>query len=67
MKLNYLCNGVAKMQQIVFASTNRGKYEEFKKSFAELPIEFLFAGDFDSKKKKLTWKKPAQATKRTQS
>ena len=39
------------MRQIVFASTNRGKYEEFKKSFAGLPIEFLFAGDFDSQKK----------------
>lgn len=39
------------MRQIVFASTNRGKYKEFKKSFANLPIEFLFAGDFENNKK----------------
>ncbi|MDO4219192.1 MAG: RdgB/HAM1 family non-canonical purine NTP pyrophosphatase [Synergistaceae bacterium] len=39
------------MRQIVFASTNRGKYKEFKKSFAGLPVEFLFAGDFENQKK----------------
>ena len=39
------------MTQMIFASTNRGKFEEFKRGLEGMAIELIFAGDLEESKR----------------